>query len=238
MEPLLFSQIRDIFSNPLTSVVARAIGKAMADNTSPPEWALRLLSPELSPQDNARPQQLTAAVGQVNARNVTLDLTGESNSAAPLVNPPLSRCLLINTCTNARTWCIRRTRTQQARYTHSSSLVNHEHMTNARFTRKATDLPASLKLEGLPHEDVPELIVLYQAHIRLPSHDDVSESIIDHRTIKYLALLVRGVAAQSLRLTLSPSLEWTPESQLASLEQEGNALWPHLRKPGNSGSQL
>ena len=91
---------------------------------------------------------------------------------------------------------------------------------------KNADLPADLKLEGLPSEDVPEKMTLYRAHIRLLSPDNVSEDTINHRAIKHLALFVKGAAARSLSFMLSNSLEWRPEPQLAVLRAQGARITP------------
>lgn len=93
------------------------------------------------------------------------------------------------------------------------------------------NLHCALKLEGLPTEEVPEVMSLYETHIRSLSSDDISEATIDYQTMKYLALCVRGAAAQILSLLHSSSLEWRPEPRPGALRaRDEQILITHPQK--------
>jgi len=109
------------------------------------------------------------------------------------------------------------------------TLIDQVNPTNlavdAKFQLKQTDIPSDLKLEGLPHEDIPEKMALYRARIAILSGSvgscNVSQETIDYRAIQNLGLFVRGAAAESLNLILASALEWRPEAQLEALRARG-----------------
>lgn len=95
----------------------------------------------------------------------------------------------------------------------------------------------SLKLEGLPSEDVPEIMAQYRTHTTLALPEGTSEADHNRRAIKILRLITKGAVATSLDLILSKSLEWRPEQQIAALKsarRNRNHLSPqNLERMGN-----
>lgn len=56
----------------------------------------------------------------------------------------------------------------------------------------------------------------------MTSTDESSEAVIEYRAIRYLHLLVRDAAADSLQQLLSNNLEWRTEAPLATLRTKGS----------------
>lgn len=92
------------------------------------------------------------------------------------------------------------------------------------FVMKQSDLPKDLILTGAQTEDVVETLTIFRARVRLNSTDGSSDAIVEQRAIKYLPLLVRDAAADSLQQLLSGSLEWRSEAQLATLRANGSDM--------------
>ena len=92
------------------------------------------------------------------------------------------------------------------------------------FVMKQSDLPKDLILTGAQTEDVVETLTIFRARVRLNSTDASSEAVVTQRAIKYLPLLVRDAAADSLQQLLSNSLEWRTEAQLATLRANGSDM--------------
>lgn len=70
------------------------------------------------------------------------------------------------------------------------------------FVMKQSDLSKDLGLTGKQTEDVVEILTHFRARVRLNSTDGSSEAIVEQRAIKYLPLLVRDAAANSLQQLL------------------------------------
>ncbi|CAB1112932.1 unnamed protein product [Ectocarpus sp. CCAP 1310/34] len=122
------------------------------------------------------------------------------------------------------------------------AIPTHEQRTRATQDTfralKASEFPPTLKLEGLPSEDVPEIMAQYRTHIRLSLPENTSDDIIDRRAIKNLRLITKGAAAQSLDLILSSHLEWRSEQQLklhtGELENRVNQLEKLINTQGDT----
>ena len=195
----------------LEKLVIKALTKAIAENTTPASWILQLALGTKNPAD------IDVRVTKVTPRSLSADLSAETNSSR--VRPPAATSANPETRSSPSV-------PQTNSVNPDTNTVNPGSVSSKPFTLKNADLPADLKLEGLPSEDVPEKMTLYKAHIRLLSHDEVSEDTINHRAIKHLALFVRGAAAKSLSLMLSNALEWRPETQLAALRNQGVRITP------------
>ena len=96
----------------------------------------------------------------------------------------------------------------------------HNHNEDPKFSIKKSDMPASLKLHGLPTEDVPEIMALFHAHIRLHVPDGASDSVIDRHAVRYLAYLVADHAASTMNQIQCGTLEWRTDKELAQLNTE------------------
>lgn len=154
----------------LEKLVISALEKAIDNDTAPPSWILQLVMGSKGDASDVR-------VTKVKPRSLAMDFAPEATPAAAQVNPPGTPTQLSN-----RTAI---TSTSVPQNNSVNPVANTVHQDDSvsmrRFTLKNADLPADLKLEGLPSEDVPEKMTLYKAHIRLLSPDDVSESTINHR---------------------------------------------------------
>ena len=85
---------------------------------------------------------------------------------------------------------------------------------------KKSDLPPSLRLHGLPTEDVPETMALFHSRTRLHDPDGTPDSVIDHHAVRYLAHLVTGGAASTMHQVQCETLEWRTDEELAQLNTE------------------
>ena len=81
-------------------------------------------------------------------------------------------------------------------------------------------MPPSLKLHGLPTEDVPGIMALFHAHIRLHAPDGFPDSVIDRHAVRYLANLVTDGAAGTMNQIQCGMLEWCIDKELAQLNTE------------------
>ena len=81
-------------------------------------------------------------------------------------------------------------------------------------------MPPSLKLHGLPTEDVPEIMALFHAHIRLHAPDGSPDSVVDRHAVRYLAYLVTDGAASTMNQIQCETLEWRTDKELAQLNTE------------------
>lgn len=198
----------------LEKTVIKALEKAIENDTTPPAWVLQLVMGTDAAVDN------DVRVTKVTPRSLASDMAAEPSTPVAGVGPPVASSpspLLSPSISSVP---------QTSSVNLVTNTVNQDTVSMKPFTLKNTDLPSDLSLSGLPSEDVPEKMALYKAHIRLLSPDDVSESTINHRAIKHLALFVKGAAAKSLSLILSNSLEWRPETQLAALRNQGVHISP------------
>ena len=82
---------------------------------------------------------------------------------------------------------------------------------------KKSDLPPSLRLQGLAGEDIPEIMSLFRARVRLHAQDGTPESFIDYHAVRHLAHLVSGEAASTMHQLQCETLEWRTEKELAQL---------------------
>ena len=76
--------------------------------------------------------------------------------------------------------------------------ANHNHNEHAKISIKKSGVPPSLRLHGLPTEDMPESMALFHSHISLHAPDGTPDSVIDHHAVRYLAYLVTGGAASTM----------------------------------------
>ena len=96
---------------------------------------------------------------------------------------------------------------------------------------KKSDLPPSLKLQGLPTEDVPEIMALFRSRIRLHAPEGTPDSVIDHHAVRHLAHLVSGEAASTMNQIQCETLEWRTDKELAQLSADNGAI--EIRAPCN-----
>ena len=222
----------------LQNYVKSALRRAEKKGTEPPDWVFKLIGMH----DTADQQTL---IDQVNPTNLAVDLNAETSSrgsgrvpsANGTSNAPSGHSRE-NTPTleNMRTSTQTRTSstespaslplsTPSVRTNDTIMPVERRSLENAKFQLKQTDIPSDLKLEGLPHEDIPEKMALYRARIAILSGSvgscNVSQETIDYRAIQNLGLFVRGAAAESLNLILASALEWRPEARLEALRARG-----------------
>ena len=180
-----------------------AMERALETGKDPPEWVMQAVcgQPVQDPQ-----------VIQVNPRRLQQDLDAEASETAstsstsqqePSQNTPARQQAISPEQTN--------THTSASQGDYGRAL-------------KASMFPSSLKLEGLPSEDVPEIMAQYRTHISLALPEGTSEADLDRRAIKNLRLITKGAAATSLDLILSKSLEWRPEQQIAALRARGETI--------------
>ena len=81
-------------------------------------------------------------------------------------------------------------------------------------------MPPWLKLHGIPTEDVPEIMSLFHAHIRLYAPDGTPDSVIDRHAVRYLAYLVTDGAASTMNQIQCGAFEWRTDKELAQLNTE------------------
>ena len=84
---------------------------------------------------------------------------------------------------------------------------------------KKSDLPPSLRLHGLPTDNMPEIVAL-PSRICLHAPDGTSDSVIDHHPVRYLAHLVTGGAASTMHQVQCETLKWRTDKKLAQLNTE------------------
>ena len=85
---------------------------------------------------------------------------------------------------------------------------------------KKSDLPPSLRLHGLPTEDVPEIMALFHSRIRLHAPDSTPDLVIDHHAVRYLAHLVTSGATSTMHQVQCETLGWRTDKELAQLNTE------------------
>lgn len=170
----------------------------------------------------------TAAVTQVKPRSLTSDFSAARSDS--LSDAPAS-CVAAPTAVSPPSPMTPPPQQSEAvSQTQQNVLATPTHEPRNRTTSdtfralKASEFPSSLKLEGLPSEDVPEIMAQYRTHIRLSLPENTSEDIVDRRAIKNLRLITKGAAAQSLDLNLSSHLEWRSEQQVAALRTRGEQV--------------
>ena len=86
-----------------------------------------------------------------------------------------------------------------------------------------------LKLHGLSTGDVPEIMALFHAHIRLHAPDGTPDSVIDRHAVRYLAYLVTDGAASTMNQIQCGTLAWCTDKELAQLNTEA----VEIRAPRN-----
>ena len=91
---------------------------------------------------------------------------------------------------------------------------------HGKLSTKKSDLPPSLRLQGLPTQDVPEIMALFYSRIRLHAPDGTPNSVIDHHAVRYIAHLVTGGAASPMHQVQCETLEWRTDEELAQLNTE------------------
>ena len=115
--------------------------------------------------------------------------------------------------------------------THAAPTSPHQHADCGNFSMKKSDLPPSLKLQGLPTEDVPDIMALFRSRIRLHAPESTPDSVIDHHAVRHLAHLVSGEAASTMHQIQCETLEWRTDKELAQLSTDNGAI--EVRAPRN-----
>ena len=171
-------------------------------------------SSRTSPPDHSQPDPPTA-------RNTS---TVEALPTNPLIarNTSAVEALPTNSLTARNTCAVeapRTARTTSAVYVAPPS-PNHNHNEDPKCSIKNPDMPPSLKLHGLPTEDVPKIMAFFHAHIRLHVPDGSSDSVIDRHAVRYLAYLVTDNAASTMNQIQCGTLQWRTDKELAQLNTE------------------
>ena len=165
-----------------------------------------------SPPDHSQPAPLTSRTTSAVEALPTDPRTARNTSAVEaLPTDPL---------TARNTSAVEAPRTARTTSAVAPPSANHNHNEDPKFSIKRSDMPPSLKLHGIPTEDVPETMALFHAHIRLHAPDCTPDSVIDRHAVRYLAYLVTDGAASTMNQNHCGKFEWRTDRELAQLNTE------------------
>ena len=164
------------------------------------------------PADHSQPDSPTARNASAVEALPTKPLTARNTSAV--------EALPTNPLTARNTSAVETPRTARITSAVAPPSANHNHNEHPKVSINKSDMPPSLKLHMLPTEDVPEIMVLFRAHIRLHAPDDSPDSVIDRHAVRYLAYLVTDGAASTMNQIQCGTLEWGTDKELAELNTE------------------
>ena len=214
--------------DPVCVEMAAYLRKCVLDVTTPPAWVMELVLPSSrKPVGAASDKQMEEVRGAPQPEQ-NLDVVFErvqnlTTLAMPIQQQPSSSG---SSCTcppdhsqparlTARTTSavkVLPTDPLTARYTSAvgrpptapttSALAppsaHPNHNEHTKFSMKKSDVPPSLRLNGLPTEEVHEIMALFHSHIRLHAPDSTPDSVIDHHAVRYPAYLMTGGAASTM----------------------------------------
>ena len=238
--------------DPVRVETAAYLRRCMLDGTTPPAWVMELVLPGSSrPAAGPSKEQVQEVRGDSLPQN--LDVVFERVQGPPTPTTPVQQSSSSDSnCTSppdqsypatqtARTTSAAEARTTSAvaathaeARTTSAVAANHAAPTSphyGNFSIKKSDLPPSLKLQGLPTEDVPEIMALFRSRIRLHAPEGTPDSVIDHHAVRHLAHLVSGEAASTMNQIQCETLEWRTDKELAQLSADNGAI--EIRAPCN-----
>ena len=214
--------------DPVRVETAAYIRKCMLDDTTPPAWVLEMVLPDSrkpvsGPSDKKIEEVRGAPQPQQNLDVVFERVQNPTTLAAPIqqqssssdsscTSPPdhsqpatltarttsAVEALPTDPLTARNTSAVKAPRTARTTSDVAPPSTNHNHNEDPKFSIKKSDMPPSIKLHGLPTEDVPEIMALFHAQIRLHAPDGTPDSVIDHHAVRYLAYLVTDGAASTI----------------------------------------
>ena len=220
-------------NDPVRIETAAYLRKCMHDGTTPPAWVSELVLPDSRKTVSGPSDRQITEVRGVPSPQQNLDAVFERAQNPPTPATPIQQqsSSSHSNRTSPPDQCHPAPLTARTAYAvealptaRTTSAVappsSHHHSEHGVFSMKKSDLPPSLRLHGLPTEDVPEIMALFHSRIRLHAPDGAPDLVIDHHAVRYFAHLVTGGAASTMHQVQCETLEWRTDKELAQLSTE------------------